>query len=171
MSKDKGPPIDKHQRLLALVRRARTVLSALGSNLQNSTIVLALTALMVEQAQAAAKSKAASDAEAAKQANKSHDQTNNKSAEKQSAEDDKKDVANAEKSANDKADKSAAETPDTKAADASKATEDGASKLVVSAQDLLRAVLEDEASYQTALAQNRTKDSINSAPDAVLANA
>ena len=68
MIKDTGPPTAKHSKLLALVRRARTVLSALGKDLPNTTLILALTALLVEEAQAAAKSDAASAADAAKKA-------------------------------------------------------------------------------------------------------
>jgi hypothetical protein len=169
VKKETGPPSAKHQSLLALVRRARTVLSALGSDLQNSTIVLALTALIVEEAQAAAKSKAASAAVASKQASKTLDKSDKKSDEKQPAEDAQKDASAVDKTAPDKAENFTLETADTKVTDAAKANEGGASKLVVSAQELLRAVLEDEGNYQTALAQNRVKDPFNSAPDAVLA--
>ena len=70
MIKDTGPPTAKHSKLLALVRRARTVLSALGKDLPNTTLILALTALLVEEAQAATKSDAASAADAAKKAAK-----------------------------------------------------------------------------------------------------
>ena len=173
MIKDTGPPSAKHLKLLALVRRARTVLSALGKDLPNTTLILALTALLVEEAQAATKSDAASAADAAKKANKSLDKSDKESDEKQLSEEDitdgKKDDANAEKTATDKADKPTPDAPDTKATDASKAPDGAPSKLVVSAQELLRAVLEDEANYQTALAQNRVKDPLNSAPEAVLA--
>ncbi len=149
------------------------MLSALGKDLPNTTLILALTALLVEEAQAAAKSDAASAADAAKNANKSLDKSDKKSDEKQAGENDKtagnKDDANAEKTATDKAEKPTPEAPDAKATDAAKAPDGAPSKLVVSAQELLRAVLEDEANYQTALAQNRVKDPLNSAPDAVLA--
>ena len=100
MIKDTGPPSAKHLKLLALVRRARTVLSALGKDLPNTTLILALTALLVEEAQAATKSDAASAADAAKKANKSLEKSDKESDEKQLSDEDKadgnKDEANAE---------------------------------------------------------------------------
>jgi hypothetical protein len=80
--KETGPPSAKHQTLLALVRRARTVLSALGKDLPNTTLILALTALLVEEAQAATKSDAAGAADAAKKANKSLEKSDKESDEK-----------------------------------------------------------------------------------------